>query len=439
MQYASSQSSNPMFTYTDTNPQMMEMALRFLSQQQTGDSGRWIQYTNEVANQFMQTSISPAGIQGQGYGNMMTELPQVEDAVLRVFDLVDMGEIPRQPCYDLRSESGVTMLILAAALGMHRVAAALLARGANPDVRDKAGYTALMHAAIHGRSKTFQLLLVRGADPTLRSLKGYAAVDLLRIDERDIFLEILQNTQRSRSTRPSFHLRHSYGSFASSKNSWDMSSASFYESDVETSEHAVSMPPSRRPSANVSLPALLEDMAGTSPMSASPALIAWRDALSTQIHYFHQSVHSSMSNFQLPALPPLPDYQDNAMVRRLSSLVPSRYSTRAATPVNAESGQSPTQQPRFWDLFSSAPPSSSVPPPAYSELFPDKAQLASDRASEKSAVQHAVVEAVADEKCVIICDEASGVEPEAAACSQSGDIPKKPERRTIPSWLWVSL
>lgn len=74
VQYASPQLSNQTFTYTDTNARMMEMALRFLSQQQTGDSSRWVQYTNEVANQFMQTSISPAGIPGQGFegGNMMS-------------------------------------------------------------------------------------------------------------------------------------------------------------------------------------------------------------------------------------------------------------------------------------------------------------------------------------------------------------------------------
>lgn len=63
------QGNNAVFTYKDTtNPQMMEMALRFLSQQQTGDPGHWVHFTNEVANKFMQTSISPAGIQGQGYG-----------------------------------------------------------------------------------------------------------------------------------------------------------------------------------------------------------------------------------------------------------------------------------------------------------------------------------------------------------------------------------
>jgi hypothetical protein len=214
------------------------MALRLLSQQQTGDAGQWMQFTNQVANQFMHTSISPAGLQNQGYGGgsmLAAEMPQMEDVVLKVFDLVDLSESPRKPWYDMRSEGGETMLMLAAALNMHRVAAALLARGANPDLRDKGGYTALMHAALHGRPKTFQLLLVKGADPALRSLKGYTAIDIVQPDERECFVQILQHTRRSRSGRPSFHMRHSYGSFASSKSSWDISSASFYDSEVRYS------------------------------------------------------------------------------------------------------------------------------------------------------------------------------------------------------------
>ena len=442
MHYATSQSSSPIFTYTDTNPQMMEMALRFLSQQQTGDAGRWMQYTNDVANQFMQTSISPAGIQGQGFGggNMLaSEMPHMEDIVLKVFDLVDLSEVPRQPCYDLPSEGGETMLILAAALGMHRVAAALLARGATPDVRDKGGYTALMHAALHGRAKSFQLLLIKGADPTLRSLKGYSAMDLVEVEEREIFLEILQNTRRSRSARPSFHLRHSFGSY-SSKTSWDISSASFYESEIEESEHAVSMPHSRRPSAIAPLPSMPEETAEPSQAApSSAAMMAWRDALAAQIYYFQQSVHSSMSSFQMPALPPLPDYQDNAMVRRLSSLVPARYSTRpAALGHNDENCQPANQQPRFWDMFSCASPSSSAPPPAYSELFPEKAQFRSEQASKKSAVQAAIVDAVADEKCAIVFDRVQEIESEAEAVAHEAERPKNADSAVFPSWLLVS-
>ncbi|KAK3704065.1 SPT3 Dosage dependent suppressor of Ty-induced promoter mutations-like protein [Vermiconidia calcicola] len=444
MQYAPSQSNNPIFAYQDTNPQMMEMALRFLSQQQTGDPGRWMQYTNEVANQFMQTSISPAGIQGQGYGggNMLTaSILGTEDMVLKIFDLVDASESPRQPCYDLRAESGQTILISAAALGMHRVAAALLARGANPDVRDKGGYTALMHAALHGRPKTCQLLLIKGADPALRSLKGYAAIDLVEPAERDAFLQILQSTKRSRGHRPSTHWHSSFGSYTSSKASWDISSASFYESEIEASEHHSSMPPSRRASANILHMTASTELPERSHSPPSAAMVAWRDSLAAQIYHFQQSVHSSMSCFQLPALPPLPNYHGNEMVRRLSALVSARYPTRAAAAVHVVSEQNHQQshQPMsFWDMFSSASSSSSVLPPPYSELFPEEAATGSDAASKKAAATAVGVDAVADEKRMVIFDRASEL-GSAASVSESVQQPNKAEDTTTIQRYWMPL
>ena len=403
-----------------------------------GDPNQWMHYTNQVATQFMQTSISPAGIQGQGYGGG-NALSNSEDIVLRVFDMVDLSEVPRQPLYDQRSESGQTMLSLACAAGMHRVAAALLARGANPDVGDKGGYTALMHAALHSRSKTFQLLLVKGADPTLRSLKGYAATDLLTADDREPFFLILQNTQRSRSARPSLHLRHSFGSHTSSKKSWDISSASFYDSEVDASEQALSVPPSRRPSANVSLPAMPEEVSKPGEPTSSAAMIAWRDALATQIYQFQQSVHTSMSSFQLPTLPPLPDYHDNVMVRRLSSLVPGRHIPRIAPDASgAEDVQPPTQHPRFWDMFSSASPVTSVPPPAYSELFPDKTRTESDQATKRASVQTAVVDAVADEKCAMMFERSSMAGSSSTLVFEEAERPRKAASNIMPLWFWVS-
>jgi hypothetical protein len=439
LQYVTSQ-SNQIFTYTDTNPQMMEMALRLLSQQQTGDAGQWMQFTNQVANQFMQTSISPAGLQNQGYGGgamLAAEGPQMEDVVLKVFDLVDLSESPIRPWYDMRSEGGETMLMLAAALNMHRVAAALLARGASPDLRDKGGYTALMHAALHSRPKTFQLLLVKGADSTLRSLKGYTAIDLVQPEEMQHFLQILQNTRRTRSGRPSFHTRHSYGS-GSSKRSWDIASASLYESEAVSSDHTISMPTSRRPSDNVPLPELTEQETVQIQPAPSAAMIAWRDALAAQIYHFQQTFHSSMPSFQLP---PLPDYQDNAMVRRLSSLVPTRYSTRPVTHVEGEScGSTPIPQSRLWDMFCSPSSSPSVTaPPAYSELFPDQARASEGRADKQTSLETAVLDAVADEKCRLVYDRtAEETRVCSVAISDAECQPKKTERTSAPSWLWVS-
>lgn len=65
-QFPSPATSRQVFTYTDTNPKMMEMALRFLSQQQTGNSVPWNQFTHQTATKYMQSNISPAGIHGGG-------------------------------------------------------------------------------------------------------------------------------------------------------------------------------------------------------------------------------------------------------------------------------------------------------------------------------------------------------------------------------------
>jgi len=57
------------FTYTDQNPRMMEMALRFMSQQQTGSQVGWGQLASSYATQYLSTNVSRAGIGNgqQGY------------------------------------------------------------------------------------------------------------------------------------------------------------------------------------------------------------------------------------------------------------------------------------------------------------------------------------------------------------------------------------
>ncbi|KAK5118567.1 hypothetical protein LTR85_008032 [Meristemomyces frigidus] len=396
------------FTYTDQNPKMMEMALRYMSQQQTGDQMRWNSLANQYANQYVSSNVGRAGIGGQqsyeggpGSGNMMaTDSVEVEEAVLKIFDAVDVSESPRQPCYDLASEDGETMLGLACAGGMHRVAAALLARGANPDASDKGGYTPMMHAAVHARAKTFQLLLVKGADPSIRSLVGYSAIDLAPDDAREEFQRILDETRRSRCVRrPSLHPAVSYGSYAPS---WDISSASFYDS-----ENIASVPVSRRPSAVLGLPATPEE-AGEPPhmpsgVAAPATMMAWRDGLASQIQHFQHS----MSGFQLRPLPQLPDYHECALVRRLSSLVPGRS------------------------------PSPALPPPAYSELFPDKIIDADDHATKKRAVTAAVVDAVADEKCAAMFEQGSACSSTSAS-TECAACPNKADNRAMSSWLLVS-
>jgi hypothetical protein len=109
-------------------------------------------------------------------------------------------------------------------------------------------------------------------------------------------------------------------------------------------------------------------------------------------------------------------------------------------PVEEERLDQPSNtQSRFWDMFSSVSSPATTPPPAYSELFPDKARPVGGEVDKKLSVQTAVVDAVADAKCAIVYDqvseEANGV---SAATSEVVKWPKKADRASPLSWLWVS-
>ncbi|EGP90319.1 uncharacterized protein MYCGRDRAFT_103421 [Zymoseptoria tritici IPO323] len=142
------------------------------------------------------------------------------------------------------------MLSLACCLGMDQACAALLARGANPDVRDKGGYTPLMHAAVHGRTQIFQLLVARGADASVRSLMGYSAFRIAPEHLRAELRSIVLSTQRRRHSRSTLQTGASYDELPSQV-SWDVASASLYESEMDSKSEYPSRPASRRPSVHM--------------------------------------------------------------------------------------------------------------------------------------------------------------------------------------------
>lgn len=419
-QYSPQQSSRPIFNYKNSNERMMEMALRFLSQQHTGNANGWYQMAQHSATQFMSQNVSRAGV-GPGYdgGNMLSSGPaMLEDSILRIFEEVDMSESPHHPCYDMTAENGETMLTLAASNGLHRVVAALLARGANPDVRDDNGYTALLHAALQGHPKTFQLLLVKGADPAIRSLSGATVLDVVSEEARESFGQILFNTPRTRNTMPS----HRNTASSSSSASWDISSASYYESEIDanSSQQHPSAPPSRRPSEHFSatkhVSQTIEPVTDAS--SATASMYAWRDALAAQIQHFQNNVQAHMPQFplQLPPLASVPE--DSLLGRRINSLMPGRTST--------------------------PPPSADAcpPPPSYSELFPEKdAQHTSDGPSKQSAVREAVVETLADQKCIDLFDQFDNQSESTTEAEQSAHAECGLQSRLgdVPAWVWVGL
>lgn len=327
----------PIYTYKDeeSKAQMMEMALRFISQKQTGSAEQWQQMTQLNANAYISQHMGRGQMHTQGYdGNMLASAPaQLEESIL--------------------------------------------------------------HWLNHQR----------------------------------------------RGSRPSLHPRQSSASVRSTKESWDISSASFYESDAEESEQVdglaaqSQLPASRRSSAH----ALRLEHTLSKDRQQLPATIAWRDSLAAQIHHLQQNVHWNIPAFQFPVLPPLPECQEN-VVRRISSLVPGRTSSRSASPPvgTPKHDQNTTQvgEPRFWDFFSSVQSPASAPPPAYEDIFPDKTSKPSAMTKQMSAAR-AVTDAVADQKCAELFD----CSPTLPASSRAPPLSAKADRKDAVnnlSFLWVS-
>jgi hypothetical protein len=392
-------SNRPIYRYTAYNEEMMVMALKFLSEQQYGSTDAWQTFAQQSATSFVQSRVNRAGLQQQQQGfsgghRMAADPTEIEEMLLKILNKADMSESPRAPNYDLRSASGATMLSLACCLGMHKAAAALLARGASADARDNGGYTPLMHAALHGRTKIFQLLVARGADASVRSLTGHSALGMAPEHIRGELKAIVLSTHRRRHSRPNLQKGLSFESLPSEA-SWDIASASYYESEVDaTSEHP-SCPVSRRPSAQIAASPLFPTISTPRPNSEAPdsvcsQMLAWRDTLATQINHFQETVNKNIPNFQLPPLPQLPDY------RRLSSLVPTNKSSLPATDV-AKMPSPAQQHVQPLQIFRASIPQASPPPPAYHELFPEKKPADVQNKTPRMAE----VGAVADQKCAM--------------------------------------
>ncbi|KAF2161228.1 hypothetical protein M409DRAFT_69854 [Zasmidium cellare ATCC 36951] len=415
--------SPTIYRYTTTSDQeeMMMAALKFLSEQHLGSVDHWQTLAQKSAASFVQSRMNPAGLhQGYPASHRMASNMDNEETILKELEMMEANGESCQPGF------AANMLSLACSSGMHRVVSALLGCGASVEERDHAGFTPLMHAALHGQVEIFQLLLTRGADASVRNLKGYTAIDLAPSEVRNELICVLESTQRRRHSRPSLQTRLSYGSTASSRASWDIASASFYESE----------PTSRRPSTRSfieeDIPPSIDD---TAPLFPYAAMAAWRDALAAQIHHFQETLHWNMPHFQLPPLPNLTD------CRRLSSLVPGKSAPSATErphqpPLASQHQQLPLTRHHFWDFFSassespaSAPTESSAPP-AYYDIFPDRKPT---QESQDDGMKSAVVDAIADEKCAAMFDG------EEASYYSANHAPNKTDGAVMPSWLWVSL
>lgn len=417
-----------LFRYVDDEEQQLkDHALALVNQKLNGNATTASESAHNIIKQLAPNSSS-RGRSNQGNGqyrqaaNLNTALGGVLDleaALLNCLDLVDLDDSPYQASLNMQGSNGQGMLHLSAALGYYRLIAGLLARGAHPDLRDNNGMSAMHMASLRGHAHIIRKLRSAGGDPTLRSLNGYTPTDMAISQQVLNATDAFDHHTRSRSavTTPMSHLSRdsSVMSYTSNRNAHSRlasagAGSGYFDNGPDDAFLLIahkSQPVtpaqvwarSRRNSMAREQQYLNDQAQGDLPPNAS--LFAWRDQISAQIHQLQQSVHRTLPNLQMPALPPipnLPDYQTNPVVRRISSLVPQRN----ATPVSANGSPAADKGPDYhwWELLMGAASS----PPAYEEIYPENAQK--DVQDKKRSALLAAGEALVDQKCVEAFDQA---------------------------------
>ncbi|RDW83201.1 hypothetical protein BP5796_04692 [Coleophoma crateriformis] len=423
------------FKYIDDDEQqIIRTALSVLGHKMTGK----MEDVRDLARRIVgdgpsswSSAASPTGGQNQQLSNFNAASFGVdtEATLLKVLDLIDLDDSPNLPRWNLRRASGQTMLHLACSLGLHRVVAALIARGANPEPRDKGGFTPMHFAALHNHPQIVRRLILGGADPTVRSLQGFTAADMASSEE--VYRAARRIEYHSR-TRSGSSLRSRTSSATSLRSLWEPELGGsqidnhsivsdsedddneYEDEDADAAVDGAFWMRSRRPSAQKGLSRTrttspepkqpLLEVPGHALPSPTAAVAAFRDQLTAQIHHFQQSMHLNLPN--LPQMPTFNDYQNylpTPMVRRISNLA-GNTNAAPTEPVKE-------QESRWWDRFSGT-----VAPPAYEDIYP---QSGID-AKHASAAQ-AAADAVADNKCAELFDQA---ESSTSAQKRRGPLEK---------------
>lgn len=298
--------NRPIFRYTQYNEQMMVMALKYLSEQQYGQTENWQALAQQSATQFLQSNINRGGLGQQGGYHMALashRFDHLEHDVLRDVEAVNSEEQSR--------DAELTMAPSTCSRRASQVAA-LMANCAEVDPRDTCGgYRPLLHAALDGKIDIRRLLVQRVAKPYICSLGRSSTVEpaLFKSRERQKRMQLLANTvhrrhvrlmRRQHSLQPSI----SCDDAASSQHAWSSSArASIYEPEADVCQlDPATWPRSRRPGATQ----MLRD--GTENALPTPCRVAIpvkRDALAAQPQHLQQIVRERQpQSFQtLPVLP----------------------------------------------------------------------------------------------------------------------------------------
>jgi hypothetical protein len=436
--------NQPYFKYVDDDEQqIIRTALSVLGHKMTGKMEDVTQLARRIVgdgNSSWGPSVGQSpngGTGGSGFNVATLGLGDgVEKTLLRILDLIDLDDSTFVPRLNLRRASGQTMLHLACSLGFLHFAAALLARGANPEPRDKGGFTPMHFAALNNHPTIVRRLMLSGADPTVRSLRGFTPSDMATSAE---VLNATRRIEQHSRTRSGSSLRSRTSSATSLRSLWEPTPSTPVKehessndvSDDDDNEYededadaandgAFWMRSTRRHSTQksrsqslaneqdpvVELPPEIGHTGGLA--SPTAAVAAFRDQLSAHIQNFQQTMQLNFPNLpqmnlpqmnlpqmnlpQMPnfgMMPTLPDYQayfpTTPMVRRISNLVGNKPADNTAQ-----------QDYRWWALFSN---SVVTAPPAYEDIFPQDDV-------KHTSVTRAAVDAVADNKCAEMFDQA---------------------------------
>lgn len=369
----------------------------------------------------LQTGYNGNGSSQQRHNGHVHSENGVSDLDAKMLDLLefmDLDETPGSPQFNWeKSSTGQTLLHYAASLGLTRFTADLLARGANAEVQDNNGNTPLHLAALGGHTNIVRRLRVSGANAAAANLREFTPADLAT--DLDTHRAALVPPYRSHSVGSSSSRRRKL-STASLDEFWETSSDDAVSSDStenstqttesedkESSEYLCSESQTPSHSRQTNTTDISEQNARRD--SSPVCLVTWRNQLTTQINHLQQNVNRAFPH--LRALPPIPDYQANPMMRRITSLVPHRSSGSWSTTIVKDG----------WDRLTGA----SSSPPAYEELYPGKNEQQDDYGVKKASAVQAAADAVADQHFESLENDPSS----STAASTGAFVSSPPVRR----------
>ncbi|KAJ2905136.1 hypothetical protein MKZ38_006213 [Zalerion maritima] len=462
----------PIFKYIDDDEQqLIRSALAVLGQKMTGK----MEDARELARRILGDGNSwgasggsgsaPSQSGGGGFSTLSFSTA-TETQLLKVLELIDLDDSTHKCRLNLRRTTGQTMLHLACALGLHRLVAGLISRGANPDSRDKGGFTPMHLAAMNSHLEIVRRLVSAGGDPTMRSLSGLTPANMAPCK----MARSIRKIERFARSRRGGSLHSRANSATSLRSLWEGPSASSssptdysdepgsdtdsqespeYSSHYNSSSEAEDMDDGQilglrrrsvhtrsgsqvapHPSRPKTSGAGNDELGLPSP---SATMAAWKEQMATQLQQFQQAVagpFQSIAQFpNLPVFPTLQDYQVYLAslqgMRRLAGLMPNIV----------RPGSSPNEHPsnpadgKWWDSLFPSPA-----PPAYEDLYPR-----ADLDKKQASAAQAAAEAEADLKCSDLYDDEAEefLSDSSYSLSPSEASTPQVEKRQLPALLQI--